>query len=222
MHNRKLLAAGLAAVVSLSGCATMHEREWNGCALGGAVLGGLGGGLAAGLLVNNVGGHADKGEQGGAIAGGVVGGAALGTVLGHMICDPKPEPPAPPPVAAPAPPPPTPGTKIATVGSTYFDFDKAVIKSAGDKDVLADAIKVMRDNPTLNVSVEGHADSVGSDAYNQTLSEKRAVAVKNYLVGAGIDGARISTVGYGESKPIASNDTAEGRAQNRRAEIIAR
>jgi OOP family OmpA-OmpF porin len=80
----------------------------------------------------------------------------------------------------------------------------------------------MKDNPGLKVSVEGHTDSVGSDAYNERLSERRAHAVKDYLVHQGIDASRISTVGYGEAKPVASNKTESGRAQNRRAEIIAR
>ena len=78
----------------------------------------------------------------------------------------------------------------------------------------------MKDKPDLRVSVEGHTDSVGSVAYNQTLSERRAKTVRDYLVSQGIDASRITTRGFGKSKPIASNDTAEGRAENRRVEII--
>ena len=68
--------------------------------------------------------------------------------------------------------------------------------------------------------VEGNTDSVGSDAYNQKLSERRADAVKDVLVKSDIDGSRITTVGYGESRPVASNDTEEGRAKNRRVSIV--
>ena len=82
-------------------------------------------------------------------------------------------------------------------------------------------MKVLRDNPDLRVTVEGHTDSVGSAAYNQKLSERRAQAVKRYLVRQGIDPSRITTEGYGKSRPIASNETEEGRAKNRRADIIA-
>jgi OOP family OmpA-OmpF porin len=67
--------------------------------------------------------------------------------------------------------------------------------------------------------VGGHTDSVGTDAYNQGLSERRAMAVKDYLVGKGVDGSRLSSMGYGESSPVASNDTADGRALNRRVEL---
>jgi len=81
--------------------------------------------------------------------------------------------------------------------------------------------RALRDNPSLHVVVEGHTDSVGSDSYNHKLSERRAKAVRDYLVREGIDASRITTRGYGKSRPVASNDTAEGRAENRRAEIIA-
>ena len=69
--------------------------------------------------------------------------------------------------------------------------------------------------------VEGHTDSVGNDSYNQKLSEKRAGAVRDYLVRQGIESSRITVRGYGESRPVATNATEEGRAQNRRADIIA-
>ena len=74
---------------------------------------------------------------------------------------------------------------------------------------------------SLRVSVEGHTDSIGSDAYNQRLSERRAKAVRDYMVEQGIDTDRIATHGWGEAKPVATNKTEEGRAQNGRVEIIA-
>jgi outer membrane protein OmpA-like peptidoglycan-associated protein len=77
----------------------------------------------------------------------------------------------------------------------------------------------MNDFPKMHVSIEGHTDDRGSDGYNQTLSENRAGAVREYLEGRGIDPGRLKSVGYGETKPIASNRTARGRASNRRVEF---
>src|SRR5262249_37018762 len=158
------------------------------------------------VAVNNIDDHPTNGERGGAIAGGLVGGAALGALLGHVICDPeKAAPPPPPP--APPPAPPAKGTKLGTVGSAFFDFDKATLKPGKAHDVLDGVVKTMKDNPALKVDVQGHTDSVGSDAYNQKLSERRANAVKQYLVGEGISASRIDTEGFGESKPVADNKT---------------
>jgi outer membrane protein OmpA-like peptidoglycan-associated protein len=70
------------------------------------------------------------------------------------------------------------------------------------------------------VQIEGNTDNVGSDAFNQTLSEKRAFGVRDYLVAQGVDGNKLTAIGYGKSRPIASNDTAEGRQQNRRVELV--
>jgi len=81
--------------------------------------------------------------------------------------------------------------------------------------------KVMKDKPGMKVSVEGHTDSIGSEAYNQRLSERRAQAVRDYMIENGISPGRVATRGFGKSRPVASNETAEGRAQNRRVEIIA-
>ena len=223
MRQRTAMAMAIMLAASMAGCSNMRDREWGGCAVAGAIIGGVVGGVTGGVTTNNVDDHPSDSKRGAAIGGGTVAGAALGALLGHAICDPEKNPPPPPP--PPAPParaaPPAPGTKLGTVGSAYFDFNKAVVKPGKGKDVLDGVVKVMKDNPTLRVKVEGHTDSIGSDAYNQRLSEKRAQAVKDYLVREGIDPSRISTVGYGESKPVASNETESGRAQNRRAEIIA-
>jgi OOP family OmpA-OmpF porin len=220
MRELRTLAVGALVFVTMAGCANMRGREWSTCAVTGAVIGGTLGGVAGGVATNATQDHPANGERGAAIGGGILGGAALGALLGHAICDPVKTPP-PPPVAAAPPPQPAPGTKLATVGSTYFDFDKSRLKP-GELSVLNDAVKAMKDNPALKVSVEAHTDSVGSEAYNQKLSERRAAAVRDYLAQHGIDASRISTRGFGKAKPIASNDTAAGRAQNRRAEVIAR
>ncbi|CAD5110174.1 OmpA family protein [Zestomonas carbonaria] len=99
-----------------------------------------------------------------------------------------------------------------------FDFDKSVVKeeSYGDIKNLAD---FMNQYPQTSTVVEGHTDSVGTDAYNQALSERRANAVRDVLVNQyGVGAERVDSVGYGESRPVADNATSEGRAINRRVE----
>jgi OmpA-OmpF porin, OOP family len=99
-----------------------------------------------------------------------------------------------------------------------FDFDKSTIKKGYYQDI-DNLAGVMKQYPDLNVVIEGHTDSVGTDAYNKKLSQRRAESVKKYMVEkGGIDANRIKAIGFGEEKPIASNDTDEGRQQNRRVE----
>ena len=129
---------------------------------------------------------------------------------------------APAPTPAPAPEPvPEPEAPVAQVVrvelDVKFDFDKAVVKpnSYGDVKNLAD---FMAQYPATNVEVAGHTDSVGPDAYNQKLSQRRADAVKQVLVKDGVAPSRVTAVGYGESRPVADNATEAGRAVNRRVE----
>src|SRR6185369_4260421 len=96
-----------------------------------------------------------------------------------------------------------------------FEFDHSDL-TAGAKDTLQRAVAILKDHPEANVEIQGHTDSKGSDKYNQALSERRANSVKAYLVSQGISASRITTIGYGESQPAASNETAAGRAINRR------
>ena len=100
-------------------------------------------------------------------------------------------------------------------GEVFFDFNKSEIKSEGYP-LMKEAVKILEENPEMRVEIQGHTDSRGPEAYNQMLSEKRAMAVKAYLVKQGVDSGRIEVKGYGESDPIASNDTEEGRQKNRR------
>jgi outer membrane protein OmpA-like peptidoglycan-associated protein len=101
-----------------------------------------------------------------------------------------------------------------------FDFDKSVIRT-GDKAKLRKAIEFIKKYPGKKIKIEGHTDNIGTEKYNQALSERRAGAVKEYLIEkGGIDGTKITTVGYGELKPAASNKTWAGRAKNRRVEIL--
>jgi len=107
--------------------------------------------------------------------------------------------------------------KGRTTLNVLFDFDKSTIKKGYFNDI-DELVAVMKQYPDLNVTVEGHTDSVGSDAYNKKLSQRRANAIKGYMVNKGIDAKRLTAVGYGEEKPIADNATKEGQAQNRRVE----
>lgn len=150
-----------------------------------------------------------------------------------LAAEPEPEPaplaaapePAPAPLAAaPAPAPlaavtePAPAMTLVLEG-VNFDFDKAVIRPQDyaklDQDI--DALKAWGD---VDVEVAGHTCSIGTEEYNLGLSQRRAEAVRNYLVSKGVPADRLTVRGYGESRPVASNATREGRAQNRRVELV--
>jgi outer membrane protein OmpA-like peptidoglycan-associated protein len=133
------------------------------------------------------------------------------TVDANAIC--KPPPPPPPPPLPPAAPP-----KIILRG-VHFDFNRAQIRPV-DTAVLDEAVAKLKDNPNMRVNVNAYCDSIGGDAYNLKLSEKRATAVVDYLEKDGIPADRLSSHGYGKTNFIASNETKEGRAQNRRVELV--
>ena len=100
-----------------------------------------------------------------------------------------------------------------------FDFDKDTLRPDAEA-ILAEAVQILAKYPQLKVEVAGHTDSVGSEQYNQGLSERRARTVYNYLTSNGIDAGRlVGPSGFGESRPLDTNDTAEGRARNRRTEL---
>jgi len=126
---------------------------------------------------------------------------------------PAPATPAPAPAPAPAV-----ASKVTFSADAFFDFDKSVLKPEGKAKLDDLASKVKGINLEVVIAV-GHTDSVGSDAYNQKLSVRRAEAVKAYLVSKGIEKNRVYTEGKGEKQPIADNKTKEGRAKNRRVEI---
>ena len=100
-----------------------------------------------------------------------------------------------------------------------FDTDSDHLKDES-KPTLESLLAAARTQPTWNFGIEGYTDNVGGDAHNQTLSEKRALSVKAYLVAAGVDATRLTTQGFGAGKPVASNDTELGRSQNRRVEVV--
>jgi OOP family OmpA-OmpF porin len=167
---------------------------------------------------------------------------ALALAAGCATEPPKPEAqPAPPPAPVPAPKPPPPpepkprapepekpkpapekpkpvAEKVTFAADVLFDFDKAVIKPEGKSKLDDISNKAKGVNLEVVIAI-GHADSIGSDAYNQRLSVRRAESVKAYLVSKGIEGNRVYTEGKGEKQPVAENKTAGGRAKNRRVEI---
>lgn len=133
---------------------------------------------------------------------------ACGAVV--AAAEPAPEPaPAPTPVSE---------TIVLSAGA-LFDFDKSTIKPAAAAQLDEFATRINGLSSVESVSVVGHTDSVGTDAYNEKLSMRRAEAVKGYLIDKGVDPSRMNATGMGESQPVADNSTADGREQNRRVEI---
>ena len=154
---------------------------------------------------------------------GAVSGAVLCGVLGHVFLDPGKQvayepPPPPPPEPTPATIPPVTKQRIVLRG-VNFAFNSAEIEPAA-RPVLNQAAELLKENPGVDVRVEGHTDAIGSDEYNRELSVRRAEAVYRYLVNRGVDPERFTVEGFGKTRPIASNDTESGRAQNRRVELI--
>jgi outer membrane protein OmpA-like peptidoglycan-associated protein len=181
----------------------------------GAVIGGVAGAIAGAIIHNNRGsGNAKRG----AVVGGVVG-AATGAIVGAMMdkqerklrqID---------------------GIDVARTGEdelkvtmrneVLFDFNSASLRSSS-RDELREMANVFNQYNDTTIVVAGHTDSVGSESYNQRLSNRRANTVSNYLEDVGVRGSRLDAVGYGESRPKSSNSTSSGRQQNRRVEIYIR
>jgi len=103
--------------------------------------------------------------------------------------------------------------------NAYFAFNKYELTPLA-KDTLGVIVRYLEAHQDAKIEVQGHTDSVGSEKYNQTLSERRANAVKSFLVSQGIAESRIAANGFGKAKPVADNKTASGRAQNRRVVVL--
>jgi outer membrane protein OmpA-like peptidoglycan-associated protein len=108
---------------------------------------------------------------------------------------------------------------IVNMSDVLFDFGKATLRPEA-REKLAKVSGIVLAYPGLKLALEGHTDSIGSDEFNQTLSEKRAMSVRDYLIAQGLNMNSLTAVGFGKSNPIASNETNQGRQQNRRVEMI--
>jgi outer membrane protein OmpA-like peptidoglycan-associated protein len=110
------------------------------------------------------------------------------------------------------------GIKITFSSGLLFDVDRAILKDQYKLEIQ-DLAQILNKYPDTNVLIEGHTDSTGSEEYNLTLSRQRAQSVANYLAQLEVNPTRFTIMGYGESQPIAENESAEGRAQNRRVDL---
>ncbi|HEV2722256.1 MAG TPA: OmpA family protein [Thermoanaerobaculia bacterium] len=187
-----------------------HEKTKKG-----AVIGGIAGAIAGAVIGNNRGHHSAK--RGATV--GVLAGGAAGAIVGAMMDKQEKE-----------------LRQIQGVSVTrtandelnvtvrnevLFDFNSSALRSAS-RSSLRDMANVFEKYPNTTIEVAGHTDSIGSAAYNQRLSERRAGSVENYLENLGVNGSRIDAIGYGKSQPRATNSTAAGRQLNRRVEIHVR
>ncbi len=212
---------GLVCAIALmvSGCA-MSQAKQEGTvsgAIAGTMIGGaVGCGIAAGA-----GGGTSSTAYGigcplGAVAGGIIGG-----IIGYKYAqEPAPSPAATPVPPAPPPPPPAPVARERIVlRGVHFDFNKYNIRPDA-RPILDEAADILSKHPEVAVNVNGYCDAIGSYAYNLKLSQHRADAVAAYLEGKGIAENRLMTHGYGKTHFVATNATAEGRAENRRVELV--
>ncbi|WP_028123111.1 OmpA family protein [Epilithonimonas tenax] len=180
----------------------------------GAAIGTAAGAVLGGILGNNIG----KGGNAplGAVLGGVVGGVAGGVIGNKMDKQAKEIKEV------------LPGAEVERVGegikvtlhenTVNFDFNSSTLTTVA-KTNLEKLVTVLKNNPDTNINIYGYTDSVGSDSYNLTLSDKRAASVKSYFSSAGVASTRLFPQGMGEANPVANNDTDAGRAQNRRVEF---
>lgn len=209
---KRSLWIGMIGLLILSGCAAPQTNTGKGAAYGAA------GGAIAGAVLGQAIGRDTEGTLLGAAAGAAVG-AAAGAGVGQMMDRQEAE--MRDALAA---------SEAAAVkregdllaitlkGDVSFDLDSDVVRP-GLYNELDRIAQIMIKYPQTSILVEGHTDSTGSEAYNQQLSERRANSVKNLLVQRGVQAYRINILGYGESRPVATNATPEGRQMNRRVEI---
>jgi outer membrane protein OmpA-like peptidoglycan-associated protein len=219
---RKLGVFCLIAVL-LSGCSyysSMSPDQQNGLvggAIAGTMIGGaVGCGVAAGVGSGTSTTDYAIGCPVGAVVGGIIGG-----IVGYKLAKPAPPPVAaapPPPPPPPPPPAPAPQERIVLRG-VHFDFNRANIR-ADAAPILDEAADILGKHPNVTVDVNGYCDIIGSYRYNMKLSDRRADAVAGYLEGKGIAANRLITHGYGKTHFVATNSTAEGRAENRRVELV--
>ncbi len=195
-----------AAAVLLFGCGKPLTKTQKGAAIGTAS------GAAAGAIIGKVAGNTAMGAILGAAAGG-----AAGAVIGHKMDKQAKE------IEKEVP-----NAQVERQGegiivtfnsNVLFGFDRSDLSDQA-KSTINDLNTILQKYPDENVLVIGHTDDVGSNSYNQSLSERRASSVASYLVSQGVSSARISTKGMGESDPKVANDTEAHRAENRRVEFV--
>lgn len=205
-------AAGLAAMLATTACTT--DPQTGQRSISKAAIGGIGGALGGYLLGDLVGGRRDRTEKILGAGIGAVAGAGIGAYMDAQERKLREQ---------------TAGSGVDVIrdgdnlllrmpSGITFAYNKADVQPQFQP-TLNEVASVLAQYPKTYIDVLGHTDSDGSDAYNQTLSERRAQSVADYLVSKGVQSARLATRGYGESQPIASNATEEGKAANRRVEI---
>ena len=204
---RKASILLLAIVVLAIGCATNDPNQ--------KAKQGAGAGAAAGAIIGAIVGNQGGNNRTGAVVGAAAG-AAIGAAIGHRMDKQQQELQQIPGVEVSRP---SEGEiAVNLTNDILFDFNSAALRGESQR-TLSDLAANFRNYPDEQVTVEGHTDSVGTPSYNQTLSEQRASVVSNYLTDQGVPSSRITSIGYGETRPKASNDTPEGRQLNRRVEI---
>ncbi|THF62384.1 glycine zipper 2TM domain-containing protein [Pseudothauera nasutitermitis] len=208
---KKLFIIPLAALL-IGGCATNPYTGEHANTARGATIGAGAGAILGGVVSSR--GDRNKGVLIGTAVGATVGGL-IGRQMDQQEAELRRE------MAGS-------GVEVVREGDTIrlqapenitFDTNRADVKPQFQP-VLTQLASSIRQYPGTVVQVEGHTDSTGSAAYNQTLSENRATSVRSYLIQQGVDGGRVGAVGYGLTRPVADNSTAAGRAQNRRVEIL--
>ncbi|MEW4981617.1 MAG: OmpA family protein [Cycloclasticus sp.] len=248
MRIYKKLTAMLAAAMLVTGCATVETESWQNCAIGGALLGGAAGAFVEGATEVAV-GAVVGGTIGGLICGDAAEAVAPGAepdTDSDGVVDSRDECPNTP-VGATVDmkgctsdsdgdgvadykdqcPNSVPGAKVNALGcaealvldGVNFHTASAELTDSAKAILLPIARAHHMHHADVSLVIDGHTDSQGSDAYNQDLSERRAAAVRSFMITHGCDADKLSTAGYGESKAIADNDTSEGRAKNRRVEM---
>ncbi|HEY5133078.1 MAG TPA: OmpA family protein [Candidatus Krumholzibacteriaceae bacterium] len=204
MRNLVIFAVIAALLAGAVGCASMSKTK-EGTAIG------AGAGAAIGAIMGNQSGHTVLGAILGAAVGGAAG-AYIGNYMDKQAEEMQRD---------------IQGAKIERIGEgikitfdsgILFDVDKATLKDEAKTNIDKLAV-ILKKYPDTNVLIEGHTDATGTEEHNLELSKERAQSVSNYLAQLGVDPARFTATGYGELQPIASNDTQEGRQQNRRVEL---
>jgi OOP family OmpA-OmpF porin len=213
---QKAMWLGLVAMVA--GCGSISPEREQACLIGAGIGAAVGGGLGA--IGAATSGHGSSKAYEIGVPVGVVGGALIGGTFGCLMGAPAAPPPAPPlPPPPPPPPPPLPAPEKIVLRGVHFDFDKSFIREV-DKPVLDEAAETLKANPKVKLNVNGYCDAIGSSSYNLRLSQRRAEAVTVYLENRGIPADQLVAQGFGKTNFVATNKTAEGRAENRRVELV--